>query len=58
MGGHCSQKLLPRRGLLLLSGAQPIFGSIRDQQLYRKDRMPAARLSGVLFFPRQRQERQ
>ena len=28
MGGDCCQKLLPRRGIALLSGAQQIFGSV------------------------------
>jgi hypothetical protein len=35
----CSQKLLPRRGVALLSGAQQILGSVRNRQLYRKDRV-------------------
>src|ERR1700685_1402058 len=38
--------------MALLSGAQQVFGSIRDPQLYRNDRIPAGpRLSGVRFPP-------
>ena len=41
MGGDDSQKLLPWRGIAILSRAQQIFRSVRNQQLYRKDRMLA-----------------
>lgn len=41
MGGACSQKLLPWRGVAILSGAQQIFGSLRSYQLYRRVRTPA-----------------
>ena len=55
LGRAQGRSLLPEapapEGKALLSGAQQIFGSIRDQQLYRKDRMPADPLQGVLLFP-------
>jgi hypothetical protein len=52
MGGHCSQTLLLWEGIALLSGAQQIFGSIRDQQLYRKDPIPGDLVSTAFsFFP-------
>jgi hypothetical protein len=38
-------------GIALLSGAQQIFGSIRDQQLYRKDQMPAGLPLTRSLFP-------
>jgi hypothetical protein len=40
MGGACSQKLLPWRGVAILSGAQQIFGSLRKYQLYRRSERP------------------
>lgn len=47
-------KLLPEapapERIALLSGAQQIFGSIRDQQLYRIDRMPAGFASQAFSF--------
>jgi len=39
-------------GIALLSGAQQIFRSIRDLQLYRKDRVPAALPLRRSLFPR------
>ena len=57
LGRAQGRSLLPEapapERIALLSGAQQIFGSIRDQQLYRKDQLPARLplLSGVLFSP-------
>jgi hypothetical protein len=60
LGRAQGRSLLPEapapEGIALLSGAQQIFGSIRDQQLYRKDQMPAGLASPLRrsLFPRQR----
>jgi hypothetical protein len=56
LGRAQGRSLLPEapapEGIGLLSGAQQIFGSIRDQQLYRKDRIPAtSSLRRSLFSP-------
>ena len=55
LGRAQGRSLLPEapapEGIALLSGAQQIFGSIRDQQLYRKDRMPAALSLRRSLFP-------
>ena len=61
MGGHCSQKLLPRRGIALLSGA-PISGSVETQHSIkagspgstggrRQHWRAASPPPGMLFFP-------
>ena len=49
MGGHCSQKLCPG-GECYSSPGRRIFGSIRDQQLYRKDRTPHGLVSQAFSF--------
>ena len=60
LGRAQGRSLLPEapapEGIALLSGAQQIFGSIRDQQLYRKDQMPAGLASPLRpsLFSRQR----
>jgi hypothetical protein len=60
LGRAHGRSLLPEapapEGIALLSGAQQIFGSIRDQQLYRKDQMSAGRASPLRrsLLPRQR----
>ena len=54
LGRAQGRSLLPEapapEGIALLSGAQQIFGSIRDQQLYRKDQMPAGLASQAFSF--------
>ena len=45
MGGECSQKLRPRRGMLILSGAQRLSGSVENQPLYLNDLSPSLKLS-------------
>ena len=60
LGRAQGRSLLPEapapEGIALLSGAQQIFGLIRDQQLYRKDQMSAGLASPLRrsLFPRQR----
>jgi hypothetical protein len=56
LGRAQGRSLLPEapapEGIALLSGAQQIFASIRDQQLYRKDRIPRDLVSKVFsVFP-------
>jgi hypothetical protein len=51
MGGHCSQKLLLRRGSHSSPGRSRSSDQY-DQQLYRKDRMPRDLVSKAFsFFP-------
>jgi hypothetical protein len=53
MGGECSQKLRPWRGMTLLSGAQQTSGSVENQHSTSKSLAlrPEDRLRIYFFFP-------
>jgi hypothetical protein len=54
MGGHCSQKAPAPEGIAFPSGAQQIFGSIRDHNSIAKIGCPRALPLRRSLFPRQR----
>jgi len=52
MGRECSQKLRPRRGMTLLSGAQQTSGSVENQHSTSKARvLLEGRRPDVFLFP-------